>query len=225
MTRDVIAIVPIKEHSERLPKKNFREFNGRPLYHWILDTLGSVPEIDQIVVNTDANEVMTEAPKHFDVEISERPQYLREDETTTRIIEHEVDRTDADLYMHTYCTCPLLKVDTISRAIRTFIDNEENDAVLPVTSHKKRFYDADLKAVNHDPQNVVPTQDLSPVYEENSTLFVYTAETLKRTGSRIGENPLPVEINEREAIEIDYPPDFELAEALHAQQLESDDRE
>ncbi len=220
MPPEVTAIVPIKEHSERLPRKNFREFNGRPLYHWILDTLLAVPEIDHVVVNTDADEVMNEAPKHFDVEVSERPERLRDDETTSRIIEYEVERTEADVYLHTYCTCPLLSAGTISRAIRAFVESDDHDAILPLMAHHERFYDADLEPINHDPQNVVPSQELSPVFEETSTLFVYTAETLKRAGSRIGTNPLPIEIDEQEAIEIDHESDFELAEAVHARRTD-----
>jgi len=219
MTAEVTAIVPIKEHSQRLPRKNFREFNGRPLFHWILDTLESVPEIDQIIVNTDAKEIMQEAPNHFDIEVSERPERFREDEVTSRIIKYEVDRTDSDVYLHTYCTCPLLESKTISKAIKQFVASDEHDSILPVTKHKKRFYDDEFQPINHDPQNVVRSQDLPPIYEENSALFIYTVETLNRAGSRIGDNPLPIEINEHEAIEIDYLSDFELAQAVHAQRL------
>jgi CMP-N-acetylneuraminic acid synthetase len=215
MPSDIVAIVPIKEHSERLPKKNFLDFNGRPLYHLILKTLGDVPEIDQVVVNTDAQEVIEEAPRYFDVKVSERPERLRDDEVTTRIIEYEVDRLDADIYMHTYCTSPLLRAETISNALQQFLESDEYDSILPVTRHQKRFYDAAFESINHDPHDISPTQDLPPVYEENSAMFIYNAETLQRAG-RVGTDPLPIEIDEREAIEIDYRADFELAEALHA---------
>lgn len=221
MNPKVTAIVPIKEHSSRLPGKNFKDFNGRPLYHWILDTLESVKEIDQIIINTDADEVIQNVPERFDVEISVRPDYLLDDEVTTNIIQYEIDRTESDYYLHTYCTCPLLTAETISDAIREFVGSDSYDSLLPVTKHQKRFYDADFNPINHIPYDLSPSQDISPVYEDNSVLFAYTEETFEKTGHRIGESPLPFEIDEREAIEIDYISEFVLAETLHKQRLSS----
>jgi len=212
---DITAIVPIKEHSERFPRKNFREFNGRPLYHWILDTLESVDEIDDIIVNTDADEIIETVPKKYNVEVSIRPERLRSDEVTTNIIQYEIDRIDSDIYVHTYCTCPLLNSETISDAIQQFVDSDSHDSLLPVTKYQKRFYNADFEPINHDPQDLSRSQDLEPVYEDNSVLFIYTEQTFEKTGNRIGENPLPFEIDELEAIEIDYLHEFDLAESLH----------
>lgn len=215
MDPDLTAIVPIKEHSERLPRKNFRDFNGRPLYHWILDTLESVKEINRIIINTDAEEVIEQAPEQFDVEVSVRPERLRDDDVTTNIIRYEIDRTDSEYYLHTYCTCPLLRADTISDAIQQFVGSEKHDSLLPVTRQQKRFYDAELDPINHDPHDISPSQDIPPLYVDNSVLFIYTEETFERTGYRIGTNPLPYEIDETEAIEIDYRSEFELAECLY----------
>lgn len=221
MASDVTAIVPIKAHSERLPEKNFRDFNGRPLYHWILETLESVEEIDNIIINTDAEQIINDPPEQFDIEVSVRPERLREDEVTTNIIQYEIARTDSDLYLHTYCTCPLLTRETISNAIEEFRNSPAHDSLLPVTKRQKRFYDADFNPINHDPQDLSPSQDIPPVYEDNSVLFIYTEETFERFGRRLGENPLPYEVDEREAIEIDYHSEFKLAESLHEQRLSS----
>jgi N-acylneuraminate cytidylyltransferase len=221
----VTAIVPIKKHSERLPGKNFREFDGQPLYHWILDTLESVSAVDRIIVNTDAEKVINQAPEQFEIEVSVRPERLRDEEVTTNIIQYEIDRTDSDVYLHTYCTCPLLTAETISTAISEFLESSEHDSLLPVTRHKKRFYDAELNPINHDPHDISPSQDLSALYEENSALFIYTEETFNRTSHRIGENPLPFEINKKEAIEIDYLSEFRLAESIHKSRSSQDGRE
>lgn len=225
MTTEVTAIVPIKEHSERLPGKNFREFNGRPLYHWILDTLESVSPIDRIIVNTDADEIINDTPDQFDIEVSVRPERLRDDDTTTNIVKYEIDRTDSDVYLHTYCTCPLLTAETISDALDQFLESSTHDSLLPVTKHRKRFYDESFNPINHDPDDLSPTQELSPLYEDNSVLFIYTEETFEKTNHRIGTNPLPFEIDKREAVEIDYLSEFELAESLHKQRQSSDGKQ
>lgn len=215
MDADVTAIVPIKENSERLPGKNFREFNGRPLYHWILNTLEDVEEIDTIIVNTDADEVIQDAPELFDVEISVRPDSLRNEEVTTEIIKYEVNRNDADIFMHTYATNPLLQSETISEALQEFNDSPEHDSLLPVTPHYMWFYDSDFEPINHNPHDLDRTQDLEPVYEDNSVVYIYTPETIEKTGHRLGTNPLPFEIGDVEAADIDVLSDFKVAESLH----------
>ncbi len=211
----VTAIVPIKENSERLPGKNFRDFNGRPLYHWILDTLEDVDEIDEIIVNTDATDVIENASDLFDVEISVRPERLRDEEVTTNIIKYEVERNNSDIFLHTYCTNPLLTAKTISKAINQFVDSDKHDSLLPVTKRQMWYYDADFEPINHDPHELDRTQDMEPVYEDNGAMYMYTEETINKTGHRIGENPLVFEIDEIEATDIDVLADFKLAECLH----------
>lgn len=215
MTPEITAIVPIREQSERLPRKNFRDFNGRPLYEWILETLENVSEIDLIVVNTDASEIMEEAPARFDVEISERPDRLLDEDTTKPIIEYEVNRLDSDVYVQTYCTNPLLRSDTIAAAIDEFVDSDDHDSLLSVTKHQKRFYDSDLNPINHDPYELERTQDLDPIYEDNANVYIYTGATIERTGHRIGEDPMIFELGEIESIDIDVKSDFEMAEYFH----------
>jgi len=215
MSPNITAIVPLKQHSERLPQKNFREFNGKPLYYWILKTLEYVDEIDDIVVNTDAEEVIERVPEHFDIEVSVRPERLRDDEVTTNIIRYEISRSESEYYLHTYCTCPLLTPETISDAIQTFVESDDHDSLLPVTKQQKRFYDDEFEPINHDPHDISPSQNIPPLYVDCSVLYMYTEETFERTGHRIGTNPLPYEVDETEAIEIDYLSEFELAESLH----------
>ncbi len=222
MNNKVTAIVPIKQNSERLSGKNFRDFNGRPLYHWILDALESVEEVDQIIVNTDADEVIQEAPAEFDVEISVRPERLRDEEVTTNIIQYEVERNESDIFFQTYATNPLLTAETISAAIREFRERPSHDSLIPVTAHNMWFYDADMNPINHDPQNLERTQDMEPVYEDNGALYMYTEETIERTGHRIGENPFVFEIDEIEAMDIDVLSDFKIAESLHKQRMEGE---
>jgi N-acylneuraminate cytidylyltransferase len=222
MDAHVTAIVPIKEHSERLPRKNFRDFNGRPLYHWILMELDQVEAIDDIVVNTDAEEVIQNAPKLFDVEISKRPVWLRDDAVTTRIVEYEIERCDSDIFVQTYCTNPLLTADTISEALRLFVESPDYDSLLPLTRHNTWFYDADFMPINHDPYVLERTQDMTPVYEDNSVLYIYTEETINKTGHRLGTNPLPFEIDNIEASDIDQLSDFKVAESLHQLRMDEE---
>ena len=217
MTSSVTAIVPIKENSERVPGKNFKDFNGKPLYHWIVGTLDDCEEVDKIMINTDAEQVMENAEDLSDkVEVSERPERLRGDGVSmNKIIEYEVGRNDADLFLQTHCTNPLLETSTISGAIEKFADSDEHDSLFAVTRHQGFFYDEDMNPINHDPDKIQKTQDLPPIYEDNSNIFLFTEETIEENGGRIGNDPLNIEIDEIESMDIDYPEDFRMAEYFH----------
>src|SRR4051812_43989952 len=60
MKKKLVALLPMKAHSARVKGKNFRPFAGKPLFRWILDTLLSIPEINLVVINTDAREILAQ---------------------------------------------------------------------------------------------------------------------------------------------------------------------
>jgi CMP-N-acetylneuraminic acid synthetase len=75
--------------------------------------------------------------------------------------------------------------------------------------------------MNHDPAVLMRTQDLTPVYVENSCLYLFSKESLKATGNRIGKTPMMFEIDKLEAHDIDDEADFALAEMLYQRRHES----
>lgn len=211
----VVALVPMKGHSERVPNKNMREFNGRPLCHWILNTLLSTDEIDEIAVNTDSSEIANEAKK-FDATIIDRPEELQGGTVPMNdIINHDIERVDADLYLQTHCTNPLLRPSTISDAISSFEENTTTDSLFSVTPIKTRLWDGDCVPINHERDQLQRTQDLDPVYEENSNIFLFTRDSMKQRQNRIGDRPQMFPMTAEEAVDIDEPIDFKIAEFLH----------
>ena len=215
--RKVIALVPIKEHSERVKEKNFREFCGKPLFHHILHTLDRVYAVDAIVVDTDSPRIMAEAPAlSHKIEVIERPEELRGDYVSTNsIFEYDLSQTQADIYIQTHTTNPLLKAETIAKAIGEFIANEdEYDSLFGVNQYQSRFYTEDGVAVNHDPDNLLRTQDLPPMYEENSSLYVFTQESFAKRKHRIGCKPLMYATPRVESMDIDDEFTFRITELL-----------
>lgn len=213
--RRVVAIVPIKEHSERVKNKNFREFSGKPLYHHILDTLDKTYAVDQIIVDTDSVIVMKEAPElNQKVKIIERPKELRGDfVSVNRIIEYDISQVDSDIYVQTHATNPLLKSETIAKALKKFIEDEDgHDSLFSVNQFQSRFYWKDGKAINHDPKELIRTQDLDPIYEENSLLYIFTRNSFEKHKHRIGNNPITYSTPRLESIDIDGEFEFHLAE-------------
>lgn len=215
--RKVIALVPIKEHSERVKDKNFRSFCGEPLYHHILKTLENTYAVDEVIINTDSPLVMNEAPRLFSkVRVIERPKELRGDHiSVNKLIAHDLTVIDANIYLQTHATNPLLKAETIGKSLKLFVENEgKYDSLFSVNRFQSRFYDKDCAPINHNTDTLIRTQDLDPIYEENSNLYIFTKESFNKKKRRIGKAPMIYEMSRVESIDIDDEFSFHLAEIL-----------
>lgn len=216
----IIALVPMKGHSSRVPGKNFKNFQGKPLYQWILDTLLSIELIAEVIINTDARQQFIDSGANESEKLKFRerePEICGDDISMNLVLADDVRNTDADIYLMTHSTNPLLSVDTIMGAIECFIaglSSGKYDSLFTVNKFQTRFYTADAKAINHDPDNLIPTQELEPWYEENSNLYLFTKSSFESTGARIGQNPMIYTTPRLESSDIDNPEDWNLAEHL-----------
>ena len=213
----LIALVPMRHHSQRVPGKNYRPLAGKPLFHHIIETLLQVPEIEGIVVDTDSEPVMDGLRRNFpQVQVIDRPGHLRADDVPmNEILLHDTEQFPADLYLQTHSTNPLLKPETVSRAIQTFLAGyPSRDSLFSVTRLQTRLYDKDGNAINHNPRELIQTQDLPPVYEENSCLYIFNRANLLAKRHRISDRPLMFEIAADEAWDIDEELDFAICDFL-----------
>jgi CMP-N-acetylneuraminic acid synthetase len=216
MDKQICAIVPLKAHSERIPRKNFREFNGQPLFHWILYTLDNVKEIETILIDTDSPEVAESAPSLVDCTVVDRPERLQGDRVAMNdILLYDVEQVNADYYLQTHCTNPLLQPGTISEALKSFLDAPDHNSLFSVTPMQTRLWDEQTEPINHERDRLLPTQELPMVYEENSNLYIFSQDSLERRENRIGDDPLMFPIDPEEAVDIDEMIDFNIAEFLH----------
>ena len=214
---NIVALVPIRHHSQRVPGKNYRPLAGRPLFHHIIETLLAVPQVNQIVVDTDSAEVIDGLKGHFpSVNIINRPESLRADDVPmNEILIHDTSLFPADFYLQTHSTNPLLKPESISKAIQLLLTNYPNyDSLFSVTRLQTRLYDKDGNALNHNPKELIQTQDLPPVYEENSCIYMFTRENLLAKRHRISDKPLMFAIDADEAWDIDEELDFAICDFL-----------
>ena len=216
MTPRIVALVPMRHDSERVPGKNYRPMAGQPLYRHIVRSLLATPEIARVVIDTDSAVIKRDAAAEFpDVTVLDRPEDLRDGNIPMNdVLLNDIRQVEADLYLQTHSTNPLLKPLTIQRALRQFLDQPEHDSMFSVTRIQARLWSADGKPMNHDPAVLLRTQDLAPVYLENSCLYLFTGEMLRERGTRIGANPLLFEIDRDEASDIDEEQDFRVVEAL-----------
>jgi len=215
--RKIVALLPMKAKSERVKNKNFRDFAGKPLFMWMLDTMLSIQEINKVVINTDAENILCDKELHelSRVFVRERKPELRGDRTNMNlIVEDDIKAVPSDLYLMTHTTNPLLSAETIKKAINMFDESTQCDSLFTVNKIQTRFYRKDATPVNHDPNNLIRTQDLEVWYEENSCLFVFTAESFVKTKARIGAHPAMMETPRLESFDIDEPADWIIAESV-----------
>lgn len=216
MTRTV-AVVPMRHTSERVPGKNYRPLAGIPLYHHVVRMLSSVPEIDLIVIDTDSEFITGDCAEHFpSVQVIRRPEHLRDGSIAMNtVLFNTLEQVRADIVLQTHSTNPFLKAETVSAALRLFSSPDSGcDSVFSVTRLQARLWDSDTSPVNHDPSVLLRTQDLAPLFIENSCFFIFTPQLLRQRGNRIGDRPLMFEVSPLEAVDIDTEDDFALAAAI-----------
>jgi CMP-N-acetylneuraminic acid synthetase len=215
--KKLIALVPMRHHSQRVPGKNYRLMAGKPLFHHIIETLLAVPEIDDIVVDTDSQPVMEGLRSFFPtVKLIDRPEHLRADDMSmNEILLYDTEQFPAEFYLQTHSTNPLLSAGTVARAINSFRSNyPKTDSLFSVTRLQTRLYDKDGKALNHNPKELIQTQDLPPVYEENSCIYIFNRANLASKRHRISDHSMMFEMDADEAWDIDEELDFSITDFL-----------
>lgn len=220
-----IALLPMKAHSARVSGKNFRPFAGKPLFRWILDTLLAVDEIEKIVINTDAREILA-ANGLVDsdrVLIRDRKPELCGDFTSMNLVlADDLAAIESETYLMTHTTNPLLSPGSIRQALaeyRTGVLAGRCDSLFAVNRYQTRFYREDCSPINHDPKNLIRTQDLEPWYEENSNLYAFSRASFATTHARIGAKPMLFVTPRMESADIDDQIGWTLAETMARAQL------
>lgn len=219
-TYRTVALLPMKAHSARVSGKNFRDFAGKPLFRWILDTLLSVKDIDLVVINTDARAILA-ANGLVDsdrVLIRDRkPEICGDFVSMNLVLADDVAAIDSEVYLMTHTTNPLLGAQSIAGALASYrsgLASGTCDSLFTVNKFQTRFYREDVSAVNHDPDNLIRTQDLEPWFEENSNLYLFNRSSFARTKARIGKKPAMYETPRRESADIDDQEGWDIAEVM-----------
>jgi CMP-N-acetylneuraminic acid synthetase len=213
----IAALVPMRHTSERVHGKNYRLLAGKPLFQHILDALLSCPEITQVVVDTDSATIMDILRVDYpQVCVLLRPEALRAGTIPmNEILLYDTAQVEADLYLQTHSTNPLVRPQTFSAAIHALLDNyPAYDSLFSVTRVQKRLWDGLARPLNHNPAILLRTQDLPPVYEENSCMFLFTRQTLETRRNRLGERPYMFAMQAEEAWDIDEEMDFSIVDLL-----------
>ncbi|WP_375202122.1 acylneuraminate cytidylyltransferase family protein [Hyphococcus sp.] len=217
------ALLPMKAHSARVTSKNFRDIAGKPLFRWVLDEMAASPAIDKIVINTDARAILADnglKDGDYDGKVmirDRKPEICGDFVSMNLVLGDDIENVASDYYLMTHTTNPLLSRATIEKLIEEFLSAEKQnraDSLFTVNRHQTRFYAPEGAPINHDPANLIRTQDLPPYLEENSVCYLFTGKSFAKTGARIGEKPILFETPRLESVDIDEPSDWFMAESL-----------
>jgi len=206
----------MRHNSERVPGKNYRPLGGVPLYRHVVGALLATPSVTEVVIDTDSDTIWEDAAEAFpEVVLVRRPEHLRDgDLSMNLVLENTLRHATGSTILQTHSTNPFVRPETFEAAIALFEADEECDSVFSVTRIQGRLWDADLVPMNHDLAVLLRTQDLAPVYLENSCFYLFGRDRFAVTGNRIGSSPRVVEMDPIEATDIDAESDFALAVAI-----------
>ncbi len=212
------AYLPLKAHSQRVKNKNLRLFANEPLFFHILKTLCSLSWVSEVVVNSDSEHIFSLIESfNKKLVLRPRPKELCGDHITMNSLIHaDLDLFKESFVLQTHATNPLLSANTLQNAYQQFLEKSSlYDSMFSVNTHQSRFYDGEIKPLNHDLNILIPTQDLNPVFEENSCFYFFSKESFKKSKNRIGKKTLVYSVPKTESIDIDTEEDFFIAEALY----------
>lgn len=209
----IVAMIPIKLNNERVPGKNIKKFSdGTPLMELIQKACLNTEKINDTYVycsQKNVQDYILDGVKYL-----KRPEFLDTGSVNCNdIIREFMKEVDADIYVVSHATGPFTKASSINRCIEKVMSGEYDSAFL--AKRMQEFLWANGKAMNFDIQNFPRTQDLMPIYCEASGAFVFRKETFLKYDRRVGIKPYICEIDDIEAVDIDYPIDFEIANAIY----------
>jgi N-acylneuraminate cytidylyltransferase len=216
----IVAVIPIRTDSQRVKDKNLRPFADTTLLDYKIRTLLEVGELDNIIVNTNSDDLVARINKQYagrKVRAQRREDYYASSECSgSEFFQHLGQVTDTDIFVYAPCTSPFIKATTISQCIQLFLQEQgrECDCVSTVSSIKE-FLWLDGKAINYDPQHAPNSQDLPDIMALNFGCTVTGRESLIANRNIIGKKPKFIIDSDIEAIDIDTPLDFYIAEQLY----------
>lgn len=213
----ITAVIPIRSGSQRVKDKNLRPFADTNLMELKIKNLLQVPELTSIVVNTNSEEAINIVKERYNgkIQIHHREEYYASSQCSgSEFFKHLGEVTDTDIFVYTPCTSPFVKPETISECIKKYLASNDYDCLASV-SLVKEFMWLDGKPINYDPAHAPNSQNLPEVVALNFGVSVISKENLIRNSNIIGKKPQFVITDEIEAIDIDTPLDFYLAEQIY----------
>ena len=215
----ITAVIPIRKGSQRVKDKNLRPFANTTLLDNKIKMLLKVPELNSIVVNTNSEAAIELVELEYAntiVSYHRREEYYASSQCSgSEFFKHLGETTDTDIFVYAPCTSPFVKPETVSECIKKYLENRNVCDCIATVSSIKEFMWLDGKPINYDPLNAPNSQNLPNIVALNFGTTVTSKKDLINNHNIIGKHPMFVETTEIEAIDIDTPLDFYIAEQIY----------
>lgn len=207
----VVGLIPIKLNSKRLTRKNIKLLNNKPLCQYLFDTVKNMKDFDEIYCYCSDDKIIEYLPP--EIIFLKRKESLDADSISMNtVIDSFISEIAADIYVLLHVTSPFITINTISSCI-TNVKNKNYDSAFSAKKIKG-FLWKNKQAINFDPANIPRTQDLTSIYEETSSIYVFKKDIFINYNRRVGFNYYIHIAEFKETIDIDTLDDFNLAEKL-----------
>ena len=214
MTNSVIAMVPVRAGSTRVPNKNIRPFGDTNLITLKLKVLKKIVGITQIVVSTDCK-ISAEIAHKEDVKVQWRNDYYAGSEITNDLHWlHIAETTPGDIVFFAHVTNPLLRVASMQAALNSFLTLDKHDSVNSVSA-VKHFLWRDGKPINYDVDVTPKSQDLPDIVSLNFAINIIERQNMIKRKNLVGYMPKFFELDKVEALDVDDFVDFKIAELMY----------
>ncbi|PWK77739.1 CMP-N-acetylneuraminic acid synthetase [Mucilaginibacter oryzae] len=218
----VVAFLPVKGTSERIENKNTRILDGKPLFLHTLEKLVQCSFIDEVYLDTES-EIIVDLASEVKCKVLMRDPKLATNKTDGhQLFFNEVKQVDADIYIQILGTSPFIKPETIQKGIDVLTNSSEYDSVVLVKREKQYTWNPDTLLTNYDLNNIPNSFTLPDTIIETMGLYIVRKDTAYSTQRRIGDKPYMLDASSLEAIDVNYPDDFELASYIAAGKREDE---
>ena len=220
---NITAVIPAKGTSERLKNKNLLEINNKSLVYWACKKCLDSKLITHVYLDTESNEIKDSVSELFErgLKIIDRPKKLADNNTSGNdLVRFELSNIEpCHLFLHTYSTSPLITSRTIDDVVLKFLDSKNHDSFFSAIKYQNYLWVEDkhnnsFGNVNFDHRELPNSNDLNKFWEETHGLYGIYYEVAKKYGSRLGLNPMPIQIDTKESLDINYKEDYLYARTL-----------
>ena len=211
----VVAFLPVKHNSERIESKNTKLLDGKPLFIHTLEKLNLCEEIDEIYLDTESDEILEIASEVNHLPLKRAPELATNKTDGHQLFYNAARQVDADLYVQILCTSPFISAATIDKAIKDLKTDASFDSAVLIRKEKMYTWDSSTKP-NYDPDKIPNSNTLDDTLIETMGLYITNKEVALEQKKRYGKKPLMIEASPLEAVDVNYPEDFEFAEYIMA---------
>lgn len=209
----IACFIPIKARSERVAQKNFRIVGSKPLFQYIIDKAIASNSFDDVFVDTDSPVVAEYAKAQGAKHIPRLPELAANNANGNDLLNYHASLTDHELLFQLFATAPMLRVETIRKAVDFLSTTAQHDSITTVNLLRGMYWYKG-HPVTYIPNLLPRSQDLEPLIEETTALYGITRASNLKYRCRIGATPYFLEVSKEEAIDLNTEEDFILLDRI-----------